>query len=157
MPIIQGSLGNVSLPDTAYDLVLMMEYLEHELDPRGVLTEARRITRRAAIRARAAAHRDLAGPHVRALLVEPRHPAPSDVFYAGDLAKMLAECGYELVRVEPFTLPLYAGMSVVQALGLRHWRKHKTLYPLLSALLALPLLPFQPLMPEFMFAMARAR
>jgi SAM-dependent methyltransferase len=158
MPIIEGSLGKVSLPDAAYDLVLMMEYLEHELDPRGVLMEARRITRPGGYLA-------LELPHIATWpgrtfgrfwwnLDIPRHLM---FFTPETLSKMLAECGYELVRVEPFTLPLYAGMSVVQALGLRHWRKHKTLYPLLSALLALPLLPFQPLMPEFMFAMARAR
>jgi hypothetical protein len=73
------------------------------------------------------------------------------------LARMLDQTGFELVSVRPFTLPLYAGMSLVQVLGLRHWRKYQTLYPLLSAILALPLLPFQALMPEFMFAVARAK
>ena len=73
------------------------------------------------------------------------------------LEKMLDECGYELLSVKPFTLPLYVGMSLVQVLGMRHWRKHQTLYPLLASLLALPLLPFQALMPEFLFAVARAK
>ena len=52
-------------------------------------------------------------------------------------------------------LILYIGMSLVQVLGLRHWRKHSVLYPVLGSLLALPLLPFTPLMPELMFAVAR--
>jgi SAM-dependent methyltransferase len=158
MPIVQGSLGEVELPEHAYDLVLMMEYLEHELDPRRVLNEARRITRPGGYLA-------LELPHIATWpgrmfgrfwwnLDIPRHL----MFFTPDtLARMLGECGYELVRVEPFTLPFYSGFSLVQAAGLRHWRKHKTLYPLLGTLLALPLLPLQALMPEFMFVMARAK
>ena len=158
MPIIEGSLGQVEIADASYDIVLMMEYLEHELDPRGVLREARRITKPGGYLA-------LELPHIATWagrtfgrfwwnLDIPRHLM---FFTPETLGRMLAECGYELVRVEPFTLPLYAGMSIVQAAGLRHWRKYKAWYPLLSTLVALPLLPFQALMPEFMFAVARAR
>ena len=68
---------------------------------------------------------------------------------------MLAQCGFTLVSVRPFTLPLYVGMSIVQALGLRNWRKHKDIYPFLSTILALPLIPFTALMPEFMFCVAK--
>jgi SAM-dependent methyltransferase len=158
MPIVEGTLENAGFSDGSFDTVFMMEYLEHELDPRRVLQEARRVTR-------LGGHLALELPHIAAWpgrffgrywwnLDIPRHLI---FFTPKTLERMLAECGYELLSVEPFTLPLYAGMSVVQALGLRHWRKHQTLYPLLSALLAFPLLPFQALMPEFMFAVARAR
>ena len=120
IPIVQGSLLDASLPEASFDVVLMMEYLEHKLDPRAVLMEARRFFT----------------PHT--------------------LRRMLAECGYELVRVEPFSLPLYIGMSMVQSLGFKHWRKHKNWYPLLSSLLALPMIPFTWAAPEFMFVTARA-
>ncbi len=84
----------------------------------------------------------------------PRHL----VFFPPEtLRRALAEAGFDLVRIETFTLPLYAGMSLVQALGLRHWARHKDMYPLLSALLAFPLLPFYALMPEFLFAVAKAK
>jgi len=56
----------------------------------------------------------------------------------------------------PFSLPLYIGMSMVQSLGFKHWRKHKNWYPLLSSLLALPMIPFTWAAPEFMFVTARA-
>ena len=157
MPIVQGSLLDAKLPEAAFDVVFMMEYLEHELDPRAVLMEARRIIK-------PGGHIALELPHIATWtgrlfgprwwnLDIPRHL----MFFTPDtLRRMLAECGFELVRVEPFTLPLYIGMSMVQALGLTHWRRYKNLYPLLSALLALPLLPFTWAAPEFMFCTARA-
>jgi SAM-dependent methyltransferase len=158
MPIVQGELTSAGFPEGSFDVVLMMEYLEHELDPRGTLEEARRVTKTGGYLA-------LELPHIEAWpgrrfgrfwwnLDIPRHLM---FFTPSTLEKMLAQCGYELLAVTPFTLPLYAGMSLVQVLGLRHWRKQKTLYPLLSTLLALPLLPFQALMPEFLFAVARAK
>jgi SAM-dependent methyltransferase len=158
MPIVQGSLLDAKLPDSAYDVVFMMEYLEHELDPRAVLQEARRVTK-------TGGHLALELPHIAAWpgrlfgarwwnLDIPRHL----MFFTPDtLRRMLDECGYELVRVEPFSLPLYVGMSMVQSAGLTHWRRYKNLYPLLSAVLALPMLPFTWAAPEFMFVTARAK
>lgn len=158
MPIVEGSLGTAKLDAASFDAIFMMEYLEHEPDPRSVLQEARRIQK-------PGGHLALELPHIGAWpgrrfgrywwnLDIPRHL----IFFTPEtLSQMLSQCGYELVSVKPFTLPLYVGMSLVQALGMRHWRKHQTLYPLLSAVLALPLLPFQALMPEFMFAVARAK
>lgn len=158
MPIIQGSLGEVDLPAAEYEVVWMMEYLEHELDPRKALLEARRITKLGGYLALELPHIETwAGRNFGRFwwnLDIPRHL----MFFTPDtLAKMLAQCGYELVSVEPFTLPFYSGFSLVQMAGLRHWRKHKAWYPLLSAIVALPLLPFQALMPEFMFVVARAK
>jgi hypothetical protein len=48
-------------------------------------------------------------------------------------------------------------MSILQLLGLRHWARFKAHYPLWGSVLALPTLPFQFLLPEFMFAVARAK
>jgi ubiquinone/menaquinone biosynthesis C-methylase UbiE len=158
MPVVQGTLASVHFEAERFDVVWMMEYLEHEPDPRAVLAEARRVTKRGG-------HLALELPHIAAWparafgrywwnLDLPRHL----VFFPPDtLRRALAEAGFELVRSETFTLPFYAGMSLAQALGLRHWARHKDLYPLLSGALALPLLPFQALMPEFLFAVARAR
>ena len=158
MPIVQGSLGEASLTAAPFDVVFMMEYLEHELDPRRVLEAARRVLK-------PGGHLALELPHIGAWpgrvlgrfwwnLDIPRHL----IFFTPEtLKQMLAETGFELISVRPFTLPLYVGMSLVQALGLRHWRRQKDLYPLLSAILAAPLLPFTALMPEFMYCVARAK
>ena len=157
MPIVQGSLDSAGLPEASFDVVLMMEYLEHELDPRGTLLEARRVLRTGGHLALELPYIGWAGrlfgPNWWNLDI-PRHLM---FFTPETLAKMLDQCGFELVRVRPFTLPLYVGMSMVQALGLRHWRRYKDVYPFLSTLLALPLVPFTALMPEFMFATARAK
>lgn len=158
MPIVQGTIESAHLAAGRFDVVWMMEYLEHEPDPRGVLAEARRIIR-------PGGHLALELPHIAAWparlfgrywwnLDVPRHL----VFFTPDtLRRALDAAGFELVRTQPFTLPLYAGMSLAQALGLRHWSRHKDLYPLVSGVLALPLLPFQALMPEFLFAVAKAK
>ena len=157
MPIVQGSLDSAGFADAAFDVVLMMEYLEHELDPRGTLLEARRVLRPGGHLALELPYVGWAGrmfgPNWWNLDI-PRHLM---FFTPPTLEKMLAQCGFELCSVRPFTLPLYVGMSMVQALGLRNWRKYKDAYPILSTLLALPLMPFTALMPEFMFVVARAK
>ncbi len=158
MPILEGSLDSAGLPAESYDVVFMMEYIEHELHPRAVLEEARRVLR-------PGGHLALEIPYAGAWIGRffgrfwwnldiPRHLI---FFTPKTLEEMLDQCGFELVRINPFTLPLYVGMSIVQALGLRHWRKYEGLYPILSSMLALPLLPFQWLMPEFLFVVARAK
>lgn len=158
MPIVQGTLETAALEDGRFDVVSMMEYLEHEADPKHVLREARRITR-------AGGHLALELPHIAGLpgrmfrsmwwnLDLPRHLI---FFTPKTLARMLDEVGYELVAVRTFTFPLYVGMSVLQALGLRHWEKYRQIFPVLSTLIGLPLLPLQFFLPEFMYAVARAK
>ena len=158
MPIVEGTLDSAGFDDAAWDVVWMMEYIEHEPDPCKVIAEARRVIR-------PGGHLALELPFIEAWparrfgrywwnLDIPRHL----IFFTREtLARALDEAGFELVGHETFTLPLYVGMSMVQALGLRHWRKHQALYPLLSAALAAPLLPFQAVSPEFLFAVARAK
>ncbi len=156
MPIMQGSLGSVPLEDGRFDIVTMLEYLEHEPDPLAVLDEARRITRQGGHLALELPYLGLVsrifGPNWWNYDI-PRHLI---FFTPKTLERVLARAGFELLHVEKFTLPLYIGMSVLQALGLRHWRKHRELYPVLSVVTGLPFLPFQALLPEFMFCVARA-
>ena len=157
LPIVEGTLQTAAFEDGRFDVVLMMEYLEHEPDPRAVLEEARRVTRTGGELALElplmAWPGRLFGPNWWNLDI-PRHL----IFFSPEtLSQMLDECGYELLSVKPFTLPLYVGMSILQVLGLRHWARYKALYPILSSILGLPFVPFQPLIPEFMFVVARAK
>lgn len=157
MPIVEASLEDAGFEAGRFDVVFMMEYLEHEPDPREVLQEARKVIK-------PGGHLALELPHIAAWpgrlfgrywwnLDVPRHLM---FFTPPTLEQMLEQTGFRLVSVKPFSLPLYVGMSLVQVLGLRHWRKHHVLYPVLGSMLALPLLPFTQLIPEFMFAVARA-
>jgi SAM-dependent methyltransferase len=158
MPIVCGTLQTAGLQTGSFDIVTMMEYLEHEPDPLTVLREARRVTRDSGFLA-------LELPHISGLparlfrslwwnLDIPRHL----VFFTPEtLGSALEKTGFELLRVKSFTFPFYVGMSLVQALGQRHWAGNKRFFLLLSALLGAPFLPFQFLLPEFYFAVARAR
>lgn len=157
MPIVEGTLSSAGFESGRFDTVFMMEYLEHEADPLALLQEARRITRSGGYLALELPHiASLPGRLFRSLwwnLDVPRHlvfPAPKTV------GPLLARAGFELQSVKTFTLPFYVGMSVLQVLGQRHWRKHKDAFPVLSALLGAPFLPFQALLPEFMFVVAKA-
>lgn len=158
MPIVEGTLETAGLQAGHFDLVSMMEYLEHEADPLRVLEEARRITRRGGYLALELPHIDaLPGRLFRSVwwnLDVPRHlifPTPQT------LRAMLDRAGYELVSVKRFTFPFYVGMSILQALGQQHWRKHRRTFPVLGSLLGMPFVPLQFALPEFMFAMARAK
>ena len=158
MPIVQGNLKEASFRDGQFDVMTFLEYIEHEPDPGAVLSEARRVTR-------SGGHivieiPDPSGWVARTFgrywwnLDVPRHL----VFFDPDtLAKQLSICGFELISVKPFTLPFYVGASVLQVLGQRHWRKNKLWMPMIAGLLGAPFLPFQPLMPEFLFTVARAK
>lgn len=158
MPIVEGTLHTAAFEDGRFDVVLMMEYLEHESDPKAILAEARRVTK-------TGGHVALEIPHIDSLpgrlfrsvwwnLDLPRHlifPTESS------LRRMLDDVGYELISVKKFTFPFYVGMSIVQALGQRHWIKNRTWFPIVSSIIGAPFIPLQWLLPEFMFAVARAK
>ena len=158
MPIVQGTLEGAHLDAGRFDVVSMMEYLEHEPDPKRVLQEARRITKPGGYLA-------LELPHIAAApgrlfrsvwwnLDLPRHLI---FFTPKTLGRMLDDVGFELVKVNTFSFPLYVGMSIAQALGLRHWERYQRVFPAISTLLGLPFWPLMFLLPEFMFAIARAK
>jgi SAM-dependent methyltransferase len=158
MPIVEGTLQTAGFSDGQFDVMTLLEYLEHEPDPLAILREARRV-----IKDRG--HIVIEIPHPTGWIARafgrfwwnldlPRHL----VFFGKEtLGKALEATGFELVRTRAFTLPLYVGASIVQALGQRHWVKNQSWVPVASALLGAPFLPFQPLMPEFLFAVARAK
>ena len=158
MPIIKGTLSNAGIPDGSYDVVTMMEYLEHESDPRKTLEEARRVLK-------PGGHLAIEVPYVEGWparrfgpkwwnLDVPRHLV---YFTPKTLARMLDECGFELVRVDPFTVPLYIGSSVLLWLGYRFDINDKFLGRFLASILGWPFLLFLKFCPEFMFCVARAK
>ena len=158
MPVIQGTLSSASVPDASFDVVTMMEYLEHESDPRRTLEQARRVLT-------PGGHVAIEVPYVDGWparrfgvkwfnLDVPRHLV---YFTPRTLARMLDECGFELVRADPFTAPLFIGQSVLLWLGYRWDMESKFLVPTLASILGFPFLPFLPLCPEFMFCTARAK
>ena len=158
MPIVHGTLENAGLEAGRFDVVMMIEYLEHELDPRGALSEARRVTKPGGVLALEIPY--TGGWPARAFgnrwfnLDVPRHL----IFFSHDtLKRALNECGFELEQVDTFSIPFYVGSSVLHWLGYRSMTKNPVLTPFLAGILGLPFLPATGLMPEFTFAVARAR
>lgn len=157
MPVVQGTLHDGHFKDGEFDLVTMNEYLEHEPDPRGVLREARRITKK--------------GGHVW-VEVPLSDCLPSRIFKSRwsqvdaprhlvhftreTLTDMLERSGYKVVRIESFQIPLLIGLSVLQALGATRVGSLTALDSTLTALCALPFALAYPWMDEFMYAVARA-
>jgi ubiquinone/menaquinone biosynthesis C-methylase UbiE len=157
MKVVQGTLHDGHFEDASVDLVTMNEYLEHEPNPRGVLAEARRITK-------PGGHVWIEVPKTDCLPAQlfgsrwsqvdvPRHLMH---FTPATLSSMLERSGYKVVKIGSFQIPLMIGMSVLQAFGATRVGK---LGPLDSALLFLSALPLQlafPWLDEFMYVCARA-
>jgi SAM-dependent methyltransferase len=157
MPIFAGTLQDARFETGQYDLVTMNEYLEHEPDPRGVLTEARRITRKGG-------HLAVEVPYIEGLPARmfgsrwsqvdaPRHLS---YFTRAALAEMLKRCGYKLVHTETFQMPVLLGVSVLQALGARNVGRMGFVEGTLALFASLPFLLAYPVMDEFLFAVAEA-
>jgi ubiquinone/menaquinone biosynthesis C-methylase UbiE len=157
MPIHEGTLQQARFAAGSFDVVTMNEYLEHEPDPRGVLAEARRITRVGGHLAVEVPFSDSWPARVFrsrwSQLDAPRHLVH---FTRDTLAEMLRRSGYRLVHTQTFRIPMLIGMSVVQALG--HTRLgYATLFDRwLVSVASLPFLPVFPLLDEFIFAVAVA-
>lgn len=157
MPIAHGTLHDAQFEAERFDLVTMTEYLEHEPNPRAVLTEARRITR-------PGGHLAIEVPHIGSLPAKvfrsrwsqldlPRHL----VFYTPEtLKEMLARCGYRLLAVQTFGVAFSVGGSVLQTLGFKHLGRMTFLDAMLTGVAGFPFLPLLPVLREFMFAVARA-
>ncbi|MFW5924716.1 MAG: class I SAM-dependent methyltransferase [Myxococcota bacterium] len=158
MRVERGTLKEVAFEPASVDVVTMTEYLEHEPNPRDVLDEARRVLKPGGHLAIEIP--DPTGWPARTFgsawwnLDVPRHLV---FFEPSTLERMLDQCGFDLVRVQRFGLPFYVGTSLYQALGLRYSPRYHGLFLLLSGLLGAPFAPFTPLVPEFLFAVARAR
>ena len=152
----QGTLHQVSYESGRFDIVSMIEYLEHESDPRAMLTEARRILK-------PGGHLVLEIPHPTAWpakvfgnnwwnLHVPRHLV---LFSPETLRRALTELGFESIHIRPFTLPYNMGSNLFQALGLRFSSKHYFRFVIATCVLGWPFLPFMRWMPEFIMATAQ--
>ena len=157
MPVVQGTLRDAALEAGRFDLVTMIEYLEHEPNPCGVLAEARRILK-------PGGHVALEIPNIDgwpARLFKDRWtnldlPRHLIFFDRQTLVRALAQNGFELVSYRTFGLPLYIGLSVMFWLGREKFIEHQISTVLLSYACGLPFLPLLPWTPEFVFAVARA-
>jgi SAM-dependent methyltransferase len=156
MPAVHGTLKDAHFQDAELDLVMMLEYLEHESNPSAVLAESRRVIK-------TGGHIAIEIPHMTGRparwfknrwfnLDLPRHL----VFFDPDtLRRAFADNGFELVSYEPFAIPLNIGISVLFKVGGLNMAR-STYAPLLAAALGVPFLPFQRYIPEFAFAVGRA-
>lgn len=158
MPIVCGTLHDAGFESGHFDLVTMHEYLEHEPSPLQVLTEARRITR-------TGGYINIEIPYIGGLPARifrsrwsqydvPRHLV---FFTPWTLEKILERCGYELISLRTYGVPFIIGMSVLHALGFNKLGGIRGPGWLLVGVAGTPLLPFVPIMHEFMSVFARAR
>jgi SAM-dependent methyltransferase len=156
-PVSYGTLLDASFEAGTFDVVTMNQYLEHEPDPRAVVSEARRISRKGA-------HLVVEVPYASGFparlfgscwsqLDVPRHVA----FYTPQtLGAMLGRCGYRVIHAETFGAPFSAAVSVLQALGRTQLGQLRAIDVLMLFAVGMPLLPFFPWLHEFMFVIAQA-
>jgi ubiquinone/menaquinone biosynthesis C-methylase UbiE len=156
MPAVHGTLADAHFADGELDLLLMLEYLEHEAAPCNVLAEARRVLK-------TGGHIAVEIPHMTGLparlfktrwfnLDVPRHLV---FFDPTTLRRAFAEQGFELVSYDAFSTPLNIGISVLFSMGGVNLAR-RPMAPLIAAMLGVPFLPVQHYLPEFALAVARA-
>jgi SAM-dependent methyltransferase len=154
--IERGTLFDARFESESFDLVTMMEYLEHEPDPRAVLQESRRLLKPGGRLA-------LELPHPTAWparlfrnnwwnLHVPRHLV---LFSPETVQRALTELGFEAIQIRPFSLAFNMGHNIYQALGIPYRSKFHYWFLVISSLLGLPFLPLTRWMPEFLFVTAR--
>jgi ubiquinone/menaquinone biosynthesis C-methylase UbiE len=157
MPVVQGTLHDGHFKDGEFDLVTMNEYLEHEPDPRGVLREARRITKKGGhVWVEVPLSDSLPSRIFKSRWSQVDAPRHLVHFTRETLTKMLESSGFKVVRIESFQIPLLIGMSALQSLGATRVGSIGLLDSVLVTALALPFSLVYPWMDEFMYAVARA-
>jgi SAM-dependent methyltransferase len=157
MPVVEGTLLDAKLPGDAFDLAIMLEYLEHDLSPLATLRETRRTLKR--------------GGHVIIEIPDPEGwparkfgdkwvnldlPRHLVFFDRKTLADALGRTGFEVVSHHRFGIPGYIGMTLMLWLGDEHIMTHWDRFTMLAMWLGMPLAMLAPLMPEFSFVVARA-
>jgi ubiquinone/menaquinone biosynthesis C-methylase UbiE len=157
MPVKHGTLMDARFEAGQFDLVTMNEYLEHEPDPRAVLMEARRVTKKGGHIAVEVPFIDSAPAKLfgsRWSMVDaPRHLS---YFTRHTLGELLRQCGYRLTHVETFQVPMLLGLSVLQAFGARNIGRMGLIESTLALLASLPFYLVYPWMDELMVAVAEA-
>jgi hypothetical protein len=73
------------------------------------------------------------------------------------LTRALEDAGFEVIRLRRYGMITSMGYSLLQVMGFQYFGSNKLAYLSLSAALGLPFVPFLPLLPDFMIAVARAR
>lgn len=158
IPVLQGPLHELELPDAGFDLVTMTEYLEHEPQPALMLEQARRLVKPDGYVAIEVP--DRTGPPGRLFgqhwwqIDAPRHLM---FFSPRTLTLALEQQGFEVVRVRRYGMLTSMGYSLLQAMGMHYFGANKLLYLSMSAALGIPFVPFLPMLPDFMMVIARPR
>lgn len=157
MPAEAGSLLTCELPGAGFDGIGMYEYIEHEGNPREVLSRARRACRPGGWLAIETPNVDSGLARVFGRkwcqLDAPRHL----VLYSPEtLTRLLDSCGWQVIAVRPLTFQWMLGFSILVALGLRHMGRLRPWEAALGVTATLPFLPVPWIFPEFMRVYARA-
>jgi ubiquinone/menaquinone biosynthesis C-methylase UbiE len=158
IPVLQGALDEIELPEESFDLVTMTEYLEHEPRPGMMIDHAARLLRPGGLLAIEVP--DITGPPGRLFghnwwqIDAPRHLM---FFSPSTLTETLEHRGFEVLRVQRYGMLTSMGYSLLQAMGLHYFGSNKLAYLTLSAVLGLPFVPFLPLLPDFMMVVARRK